>query len=91
MARKWPIFGLVMGVLVLDLMSLWMGSTQVPLEPFQMVHNGNDPTESGKHHFWAKWPKNAQNWVWKLEFDPGTEAFIGGEYFGTIRTIPDGF
>ena len=59
-----------MGVLALDLMPLWVGSTQVPLEPLQMVYTGNDPTESGKHHFWSKMAQNAQNWVLLCEFWP---------------------
>ena len=55
-----------MGVLAFDLMPLWVGSTQVPLEPFHMVYNGNEPTESGEMEkipiLVQKWPKFDQNW-----------------------------
>ena len=80
-----------MGVLALDLVPPWVGSTQVPLELFQMVYNGNVPTKSGEMQ---EAPFLVQK-LTKIGFCSGSfglesDAPIGGECLGTIRTIPDG-
>ena len=56
-----------------------------------MVYNGNDPSQTDKNPFWSK---NGSN-LTKIGLDHGSfglgsDASMGGECLGTIRTIPDG-
>ena len=41
--------------------------------------------------FGLKWPKMPKIGFCCVSFGLGSDAPIGGEYLGTIRTIPDGF